>query len=144
MGILSGVLAVITIAYFVPRLPPSIISAIMPKSVAATATGTSPNRPSNATPSRAALARPADQLKIPALGINAPIITLGLAKDGSLDTPGTLWQAGWYKGSARPGAAGAAIIDGHSGAPGQIGVFEHLNRLRPGATFSYTYVDGRT
>jgi len=86
-------------------------------------------------------AAPTDRLHIPTLGINAPIIHIGLV-DGQLDAPKTLYQVGWYQDGPWPGQPGTAIIDGHSGAPGQVGVFEHLDRLKPGSVIAVTTAAG--
>lgn len=139
MGILAGLAAAFTIAVLQPRhnarlaSPPPATPAV--QAAAATPTPTPPP----ATPAP----RPADRIVIPALGVNAPIMQLGLVA-GALDTPKTLWQVGHYNASASPGSPGTAILVGHSGAPGQVGVFEHLDRLKIGDHLTYRYLDGRT
>ena len=60
----------------------------------------------------AAVARPT-ALIVPAIGIRTRLIHLGLAKAGALQVPGSAAVAGWYTGSPRPGAIGAAVIAGH-------------------------------
>jgi LPXTG-site transpeptidase (sortase) family protein len=87
-------------------------------------------------------------LTIPAIGVKAKVITLGLTSNGSLNTtpldgqPQALDDAGWYTGSSRPGAIGPAIIAGHvNWAPGE-GVFANLNQLHPGDLVYVTRADG--
>lgn len=140
LGIVAGVAAAFAIALILPTLgakttPPPKLQAPVAEAVA------QPVVPAP-KPARAVVpAKPTDRLVIPALGVNAPLISVGLV-DGALGTPKTLWQVARYTGAAAPGSAGTAIIVGHSGAPNQIGVFEHLSRLKPGATITYNYLNG--
>jgi sortase (surface protein transpeptidase) len=72
-------------------------------------------------------------LTIPLIGVQTPLITLGLTSSGALQVP-TLAQvaiAGWYTGSPRPGAIGSAIIVGHIDGNHLPGVFIRLDDLRP-------------
>jgi LPXTG-site transpeptidase (sortase) family protein len=107
--------------------------------VKAAVTSVSPS-PSGQTASPA----PVNRLKIPALGVDAPIISIGLTNDGSLDAPKTLYQVGVYSGGPWPGQNGTAIVDGHSGSPTQHGVLEHINKLKLGDTISVVEVSGKT
>ena len=75
---------------------------------------------------------PTNRLQIPVLGVNAPIINIGLTKDGSV-----------YTGGPQPGQNGTAIIDGHSGSPVQHGVLEHINRLKAGDEISIVEISGK-
>ena len=139
LGLLSGLLATIIINFLPPR--EAVASPILPSQALATDKVTAP---ASGPAERAAIpAKPTDRLYIPSLGVNASVMTLGLI-GGALDVPKTLWQVGWYRGSVKPGDNGTAIFDGHSGAPGQYGVLEHLSQLKVGQTIIYSYVDGRT
>jgi sortase (surface protein transpeptidase) len=71
-------------------------------------------------------------LTIPAIGVRAPIINLGLNRDGTLQVPGSTTVAGWYTGSPSPGAAGSAVIAGHVDSRSGPGVFFWLRAVRPG------------
>ncbi|GCE18614.1 class F sortase [Dictyobacter kobayashii] len=74
-------------------------------------------------------------LIIPAIGINAPIETVGKTAQGLMDVPTrNRWEGvGWYNGGPLPGQPGAAVIDGHldrtGGAPA---VFWKLKDLHVG------------
>ena len=69
-------------------------------------------------------------LSIEKLGIvNARVIELGLTANGELDTPTSIFDAGWYTQSSKPGAGGVMVIDGHNGGPNVEGIFKHLNTL---------------
>ncbi|TXL88579.1 class F sortase [Streptomyces sp. IB2014 016-6] len=74
-------------------------------------------------------------LRIPAVGVDTPVIRLGLAPDGSMQVPPVTAddRAGWYRHSPTPGRVGPSVITGHVtvGAYGD-GVFRHLARLRRG------------
>ena len=69
------------------------------------------------------------RLRIPAIGVNSPIVRLGLNSDSTLGVPTTAMVAGWFTGSPAPGLLGPAIIDGHVHWNGQAGVFARLTAL---------------
>jgi sortase (surface protein transpeptidase) len=71
-------------------------------------------------------------LVIPRIGVRAPLIRLGLTPSGALQVPASVSVAGWYTGSARPGAIGSAVIAGHIDSVTGPGVFFRLRLLRPG------------
>lgn len=50
---------------------------------------------------------------IETLGLNVPVTVVGVAKDGSMETPKNWNEAGWYWKSAHPGEKGNLIINGH-------------------------------
>ncbi|MGW6598594.1 class F sortase [Streptomyces sp. NPDC055036] len=74
-------------------------------------------------------------LRIPAIGVDTPVMELGLAPDGSVQVPPITAhdRAGWYRHSPTPGQVGPSVILGHVtvGRYGD-GVFRHLARLRRG------------
>jgi hypothetical protein len=82
-------------------------------------------------PSVRRVARPV-ALVIPAIGVRTALIRLGLTSTGALQTPSSTSVAGWYAGSARPGAIGSAVIAGHIDSVSGPGVFFRLRLLRPG------------
>lgn len=75
------------------------------------------------------------RLRIPAIGVDTPVIPLDLASDGTVQVPPVAAHspAGWYRRSPVPGRIGPAVILGHVtvGRYGD-GVFVHLARLRRG------------
>ncbi|WP_327696784.1 class F sortase [Streptomyces sp. NBC_00459] len=75
------------------------------------------------------------RLRIPALGVDTPVMRLGLAADGTVQVPpiSDHDQAGWYEHSPTPGQTGPSVILGHVtvGEYGD-GVFHDLARLRRG------------
>jgi sortase (surface protein transpeptidase) len=81
-------------------------------------------------------------LTIPAIGVKAPIIDLGLNRNGTLQVPGTTTVVGWYTNSPRPGATGSAIIAGHVDSRSGPGVFFWLRTMRPGERIYVRRADG--
>ncbi|WP_369382820.1 class F sortase [Streptomyces sp. cg36] len=117
-------------------------------------TALDPPRPSsNATTSRSSAApsavtplhasRPV-RLRIPSLDLSTPVVTLGLAPDGTVQVPPIEARApvGWYRGSPTPGEPGASVIVGHStvGSYGK-GVFFRLGTLTPGREIDVSRAD---
>ncbi|MEU3252273.1 class F sortase [Streptomyces sp. NPDC006997] len=76
------------------------------------------------------------RLSIPAIGVDTPVIRLGLAPDGTVEVPPVTAhdRAGWYEHSPAPGQTGPSVILGHV-TVGRFGdgVFRHLSALRRGA-----------
>ncbi|MGV9939149.1 class F sortase [Streptomyces sp. NPDC003401] len=74
-------------------------------------------------------------LRIPAIGVDTPVVRLGLRADGRVEVPAVTAddRAGWYRYSPTPGQTGPSVILGHVtvGEHGD-GVFRRLDRLRPG------------
>ena len=90
-----------------------------------------------ATPSR---------ICIPAIGVDASIMQLGLNADRTVQVPplSRVGDAGWYKYSAAPGSVGPTVILGHvDSAQYGTGVFFELGRLQAGNRVSVTREDGR-
>ncbi len=73
-----------------------------------------------------------DRVRISAIGVNAPLIPLGLNPDRTLAVPTKAEIAGWYTGAPTPGEVGPAIVVGHVDWRGEQGVFKRLDQLRPG------------
>jgi hypothetical protein len=81
-------------------------------------------------------------LTIPAIGVKAPIVTLGLNRNGTLQVPSSTTVVGWYTGSPRPGAIGSAVIAGHVDSRSGPGVFFWLRRLHRGERIYVRRADG--
>ncbi|WP_018546135.1 class F sortase [Streptomyces sp. LaPpAH-108] len=75
------------------------------------------------------------RLRIPGIGVDTPVMRLGLDQDGGVQVPPITAhdRAGWYENSPTPGRTGPSVILGHVtvGAYGD-GVFRHLDRLHRG------------
>jgi Sortase domain len=71
-------------------------------------------------------------IKIPAIGVSAPIIRLGLNKDRTLQVPKRYSDTGWYKAGPKPGELGPAVIVGHVDSRTGPAVFYRLRELKRG------------
>jgi sortase (surface protein transpeptidase) len=91
--------------------------------------------PSRASPtSSAALdatagSAPPTRLRIPAIGVDAPLEPLGLDASGMLDAPKDFRDAGWYADGTLPGEVGPAVIAGHVDSKDGPAVFFRLGQL---------------
>jgi Sortase domain len=70
-------------------------------------------------------------IEIPAIGVRAPIVRLGLNRDRSLRVPADFADAGWWSGGPRPGEPGPAVIAGHVDSYTGPAVFYRIRDLRP-------------
>ena len=81
-------------------------------------------------------------LVIRSLGIRAPVVPVHVSRR-VLPPPADVTTVGWWRDGARPGAArGSAVLVGHTVHTGG-GVFDDLDRLRPGARVQVATADGR-
>jgi sortase (surface protein transpeptidase) len=114
-------------------LPTQTAVAPAPASAASAPEAARPPAPAVAprTPVPAAGITPARVL-VPRIGVDAPVIELGLDDTGALEVPETRDETGWFTGGARPGAPGAAVIAGHVSLRRGPAVFARLNQLAPG------------
>lgn len=71
-------------------------------------------------------------LKIPSLGVDARIGSVGVTASGALGTPDNVYDTDWYNESAEPGQQGAMLIDGHISSWTAHGVFYGLKDLKAG------------
>ena len=66
------------------------------------------------------------RLRIPSLGIDAPVGPVGKAADGTVEVP-TRWEdVGWFDGGARPGEDGPTVLLGHVDSKAGPAVFARL------------------
>ena len=83
------------------------------------------------------------QITIPALGVEAPVESVGLLANGAMAVPGAVSDAGWLGSGPAPGSVGNAVIAGHlDGVTGQPAVFWGLGRLRSDDTIIVTTAGG--
>lgn len=104
------------------------------------AAATTPS-PSGSWPSPEQTQAPAvpQRLHISRLGVDAPVLAMGTAEDGSQEVPTTLTDTSWWRHGSRPGGPGNTVITGHAAhLPTQHGVFDDLDRLTVGDTFQIT------
>jgi sortase (surface protein transpeptidase) len=82
-------------------------------------------------------------IAIPAIGVHAPIVAVGLQADGAMQVPDPD-QVGWYRLGPRPGAPGPAVLIGHVDNRTGPAVFYRLRQLRPGDEIIIGQSDGTT
>jgi hypothetical protein len=82
------------------------------------------------------------RIRIPAIGVDARVIGLGLDREGALDVPSRWDDAGWYVHGPRPGESGPAVIAGHVDSTSGPAVFYRLGALRAGAAVQIARKDG--
>ncbi|MFH9732422.1 class F sortase [Streptomyces sp. NPDC017260] len=87
---------------------------------------------------------PPDRVRVPAIGVDAPMTGLGLTPSGSLDVPPAEQEnlAGWYEAGTTPGETGTAIVAGHVDNAEGPAVFYRLGALEKGATIEVDRRDG--
>ncbi len=85
-------------------------------------------------------------LSIPSIGVNAPIIQVGLDKNGDVGTPKGPSEVAWYKLGPRPGSQGSAVITGHFGPwlDGSHSVFDNLENIKAGDKIYVKDDEGKT
>ncbi|MES2630693.1 MAG: class F sortase [Patescibacteria group bacterium] len=81
-------------------------------------------------------------LKIEKLDMKARVQPMGINSVGAVQAPVNIYDSGWYTGSARPGTAGAAFIDGHASGSTRQGLFAYLDTLKNGDSVSIEQGDG--
>lgn len=71
-------------------------------------------------------------IRIPAIGVSARVVALGLGRDGALRPPRRWGQTGWYEPRPEPGERGAAVVVGHVDSYTGPAVFFRLRTLAAG------------
>ena len=83
------------------------------------------------------------RLRIPTIGVDAPVVPVGLEPDGSMGIPDAT-EVGWYEPGVRPGSAeGSAVLAAHVDHGGRRGAFFDLRRLPEGAEVIVVGRDGQ-
>ncbi len=91
----------------------------------------------------AAPARPPGRLIIRSIGVNAPVVAVGVDKSGAMDVTKSSYDTGWYKLGPAPGDPGDAVIDGHlDWYDTSRAVFYNLKDLRVGDDIEVQRLDG--
>ncbi|WP_267246001.1 class F sortase [Streptomyces sp. PR69] len=85
-------------------------------------------------------------LAIPSLGVQSPLMRLGLNADGTVEVPppDKGMTAGWYTGRSRPGETGPAVVIGHNDTRYGRAVFHDLKKIAKGADIAVRDTRGRT
>ncbi|MBA2812347.1 class F sortase [Streptomyces sp. KM273126] len=85
-------------------------------------------------------------LTVPYLGIEAPLVGLGLDSRRRLTAPPTddPKAAGWYEGGPAPGQSGTVVLVGHRDTRTGPAVFAALHEIQTGRVVNVRRADGRT
>lgn len=85
-------------------------------------------------------------IKIPEIGVDAPVMLLNLNSNGTVQVPplDNHNLAGWYDRSVTPGAEGTSVILGHVDDYAGPSVFFNIKNLREGDLIDVTRTDGIT
>lgn len=106
-----------------------------------------PSAQASAKPAHALARSVPVTLRVPAIGVDTPVMQLGLASDGTVQVPPITAhdRAGWYRHSPTPGQTGPSVILGHVtvGAYGD-GVFRRLAKVRKGDRIEAGLENGTT
>lgn len=90
------------------------------------------------------VARPV-HLEVEAIGVDHPVVDVGLNPDGSMEIPDDVNDLGWYEPGVMPGELGSAVIAGHVDSRAQgHGAFFDLRLLEIGDVISITDEGGAT
>ncbi|MDD7942386.1 class F sortase [Actinomycetospora lutea] len=91
---------------------------------------TDPTAPARPAPTPGAPVR----VRAPAIGLDAPVVSVGVRTDGQMEVPDRVADVGWYRFGPTPGAStGSAVLAGHVDDRVQgAGAFVDLGGLRPG------------
>ncbi|WP_068899990.1 class F sortase [Planomonospora sphaerica] len=118
-----------------------------PASATPSTSATGPDAgPSSESATAAGLPRSAPvRIRIPAIGVSAPVMAVGLEADGVVGAPPVEQPnlAGWYRYGPTPGQIGPAVILGHVDTTSGPAVFARLRELAPGDEIEITRRDGR-
>lgn len=83
------------------------------------------------------------RVSIPRIGIDGPVVPVGIAADRQLDVP-FAQTAGWYQHSSLPATRGASVIAAHVDFSGQPGLFFNLRLAEIGDLIHIEDPDGTT
>ena len=101
------------------------------------------------TPSGLPTAAPVEvpvSVRIPSIGVDSVLLSLGTNDDGSIKVPDPgpdYDKAAWFNGSPRPGENGPAVLEGHvDSAKNGPSVFYDLGKVAVGDRIEVTRADG--
>lgn len=147
-GVASGLLLALSLLSGCALIPTGM--AAQPE-VTPSPTGSAPApRPAVDVPVVAATPRPVvappapSQVTIPAVGVQVPVVSVGVLPDGFMELPPDPAVGGWYRfGSAPASAEGNTVIAAHVDQPDYpIGPFSRLRDLGAGSPVEVTDADG--
>lgn len=143
--VLVGVIA--AVAWWPKGSPRSDLQevAVVPSTTTTTTTTTTTAPPTTEATTTTTTLPPMQpgRLRIPAIGVDAPIVPVGLNPDGSMEVPPAT-EVGWYELGVEPGSPeGSAVLAAHVDYAGQRGAFFDLRSLPEGAEVLVSDAEGR-
>ncbi|MFD1714061.1 class F sortase [Amnibacterium flavum] len=140
----GGALAVIGIALTgcTPAPAPAAAPTPVASSAASALAADAPQEPAAAAQKVASA--PPIRVRIPDIGVDAPLEDLHRDSSGVLLPPEEWMSAGWYVDGVAPGEIGPSVIAGHVDTVSQVAVFVDLEKLQPGARVEVDLADGTT
>jgi len=81
-------------------------------------------------------------LRVPAIGVDVSLSTLGLNPDRTVQVPTDFQQPGWFGLGPSPGQTGSAVILGHVDSYKGPAVFFRIRTLRAGDQVNVSLADG--
>ncbi|SDQ34254.1 class F sortase [Quadrisphaera sp. DSM 44207] len=121
-----------------PAAPP----AAPPTLPATAAPGSDPAR--EEVPRDALPASTPTRVRVPDLGVDTALVTLGLQPSGEMEVPDGGELVGWYEHSPTPGQVGPTVLAGHVSWNGEPAVFFELGALVAGQLVEVDREDGAT
>jgi LPXTG-site transpeptidase (sortase) family protein len=94
------------------------------------------------TPAPPPLAIPL-RLVVDSIGVDAPVIKMGLDEDGIPHVPLNGQDVAWYDFSSKPGGGSNAVLAAHINWERAAGAFAHLDDAKPGDAIRLISEDGR-
>ena len=85
---------------------------------------------------------PPVRIQIPAVGLDAEVMAVGIHADGALGLPTTPGKVGWFHGGPSPGESGVALLAAHVDFDGREGSFFRLAELAAGSVVVVERSDG--
>lgn len=82
------------------------------------------------------------RVRAPSIGLDGPIVPLGLDDHGALDVPRDGSVTGWYDGSPEPGRPGPSVLAAHVDWDHRPGPFLRLRDLSAGDVVEVDRADG--
>ena len=88
---------------------------------------------------------PVERVRIPEIKVDAPVMDVGLDKDGWIEAPPPQDpnMAGWYQNGIAPGQRGTSVVVGHVDNLAGPAVFYGLGSLKKGEHVEVTRFDDR-
>ena len=126
-------------AWGTPGVPSEAAPDGAPDAVPDAPPGAAPDAPPQAMPPKVAPVR----LAIPKIGVEAPVVLVGVDGDGIMQSPSGPFEVGWYGFTGQPGSGGNAVFSGHVDFA-NVGpaVFWHLRELGLGDLIDVRLSDG--